>query len=100
MAFAATAPLIGITGYLVKYQSLVNTGVWDHLLDEYLMPCPTYQIGQTVSNYANLFIHPDIDMDYIAISIRAQLNRFALALSLSTIMNDDGFSMMTTTFLL
>ncbi len=52
---------------------------------------------QTVSNYANLFIHPDIDMDYIAISIRAQLNRFAFALA--TTRNDEGFSMMATTFL-
>jgi hypothetical protein len=76
----------------------VNTGVWGHLLDGYLMSYPTYQNGQTVSNYANLFIHPDIDTDYIAISIRAQLNRFAFALA--TTRNDEGFSMMATTFLL
>lgn len=53
---------------------------------------------QTVFNYAkDLFIHPDIDTDYIAISIRAQLNRFAFALA--TTRNDEGFSMMATTFL-
>ena len=40
----------------------------------------------------------DIDTDYVAISIRAHLNRFALALA--TTRNDEGFSMMTTTFLL
>ena len=65
-----------------------------------LMSYPIYQKGQTVSNYANLIIHADIDTDYVAISIRAQLNRFALALALSTTRNDEGFSMMTTTFLL
>jgi hypothetical protein len=61
------------------------------------MSYPTYQNGQTFSNYANVFIHPDIDMDYVAISIRAQLNGFAFALDSRCY--DDGFSMMATTFL-
>jgi hypothetical protein len=43
------------------------------------------------------FIHPDIDMDYIAISIRVQLNRFAFALASRS--SDECFSMMATTFL-
>jgi hypothetical protein len=63
----------------------------------YLMSYPPYRNGQTVSIYANLFIHPDIDMDYIAISIRVQLNRFAFALASRS--SDEGFSMMATTFL-
>lgn len=75
----------------------MNTGVLGLLLDGYLMSYPIYQNGQTVSNYANLFIHPDIDMDYVAISIRAQLNGFAFALASRS--NDEGFSMMATTFL-
>jgi hypothetical protein len=61
------------------------------------MSYPPYQNGQTFSNHANVFIHPDIDMGYIAISIRAQLNRFVFALASRC--NDEGFSMMATTFL-
>jgi hypothetical protein len=88
--------LRGITGYLVpktgEHWSMGPSFRW---IPDVI---PTYQNGQTVSNYANLFIHHDIDTDYIAISIRAQLNRFAFALA--TTRNDEGFSMMATTFLL